>query len=76
MPVREPSWTPAVERWGDRLGLFVRRARVQSKRLGELLEAARTPEGRQRNLAPLLVLFFSASFLIGAGIGLSRKRSR
>jgi hypothetical protein len=53
----------------------LRRARVYSGRWAELLRAARTPEGRRRNLAPLLALALGSSFLVGVILGWRRHRS-
>ncbi|HXE31078.1 MAG TPA: hypothetical protein VN515_04690 [Terriglobales bacterium] len=69
----EPGWRPAVEHVSRMLGRGVRQVRAEADRLRELVRAARTHEGRERNLAPLLVLTASCAFLVGLGLGWRRR---
>jgi hypothetical protein len=74
-PIPMPSrgaLRPLAEQVGQQLGVCARRAQAQARRLRELLEAARTPEGRRRNLIPLAALAASAGFALGAAWGLWR----
>lgn len=70
MPLREAP----REKWQRRARQWQRRAQVRSDRLRELLRAARTPEGRRRNLAPLLVIAAGSGFVIGLAMGMLRRR--
>lgn len=71
IPMPSPrSWRPAGERAGEWLGVCVRRARAESRRVTELLRAARTEEGRRRNLVPLAVLAAATAFVVGAAWGM------
>lgn len=70
LPVHE---TPA-EKWQRRARRWRRRAQARSERLQELLRAARTAEGRRRNLAPLLLLAAAGGLLIGVALGLRKGR--
>ncbi|HEY8054493.1 MAG TPA: hypothetical protein VIE13_01135 [Terriglobales bacterium] len=47
---------------------------MRARRIQELLRAARTPEGRRRNLAQLLVLSAAGGLILGVTIGLVRRR--
>ena len=73
MPSRESGWGPKAEQLGQWLGRYFRRARAESMRLGELIDASRTPEGRERNLTPLITLMAASCFLLGFGFGLRRR---
>src|SRR5690348_11584788 len=76
---RRGSLRPLGKQIGQQLGLYARRAQAGSRRLRELLEAARTEEGRRRNVVPLAVLAASSAFVLGAAWGLwrgERGRSR
>lgn len=75
LPMPSPSpWRPVAEQAGEWLGVCVRRTRAESRRLTELLRAARTAEGRRRNLAPLAVLAASVALVVGAAWGMWRGR--
>jgi hypothetical protein len=71
MPLRDEA---PREKWQRRAQQWQRRAQVRSERLRELLRAARTPEGRRRNLAPLLVIAAGSGFVIGLAMGMLRRR--
>ncbi|MGH9394393.1 MAG: hypothetical protein ACRD1E_09515 [Terriglobales bacterium] len=70
MPARAEHWSEQVAHLA---ALALRRARAESERVGELLRAARTPEGRQRNLAALLVLAAGSAFVLGLALGFRRR---
>ncbi len=53
-----------------------RRARVQSDRAKALLRAARTPEGRRRNVLALMAVCGAAGALIGLALGWHSQRRR
>jgi hypothetical protein len=70
MPLREAP----REKWQRQARQWQHRAQVRSERIRELLRAARTPEGRRRNLAPLLVLAAGSGFVLGLAMGILRRR--
>jgi|GEM_PF-2781103 len=70
MPPRGGHWSEQVAHYAD---LALRRARAESERISELLHAARTPEGRRKNLAQLLVLAAGGGFLLGLVLGWRRR---
>lgn len=71
MPLRQP---PLMDRLQRSVGHWSRRARTQSHRLGELLRAARTPEGRRKNAEPLLMLAAATGLVLGLAMGWRRGR--
>lgn len=78
MPSRG-SLRPLGEQIGQQLGMCARRAQAGARRLKELLQAARSEEGRRRNVIPLMVLAASATLVMGAAWGIwrgGRGRSR
>lgn len=74
MPVRHSSVSDLGDQLHDTIHTGVERLRAETKRLGELLRAAQTHEGRSRNLAPLLVLVAGGTFVLGLTLGLLRRR--
>lgn len=74
-PPKEPIPMPSrggIEDWSRKAGEWMRRARVEAQRLAELLKTARTEEGRQRNLAPLLLVAAGGGFVLGLALGWRR----
>lgn len=71
MPLRQP---PLLDRLGRSAGNWSRRARTRARRLSELLRAARTPEGRRRNVEPLLMVAAAGGLLLGLALGWRRRR--
>ena len=74
MPARAADWDSLCEQARDTLHQGMRTLKAESKRMGELLRAARTRDGRAANLAPLLVLVASGAFVLGVGAGWMRRR--
>ena len=73
-PIPLPVRPSPADRRQTQARQWRRRARVRTRRIQELLRAARTPEGRRRNLAPLLVMSAAGGFILGVTIGLVRRR--
>lgn len=74
LPVRRASIADIGEQLHESVHLGVQRLRAETKRLGELLHSVQTPDGRRRNLAPLLVLVAGGTFVLGLTVGLLRRR--
>ena len=68
--------TDISQKLGELLGRVVHRSHVESQRLSGLMRAARTPEGRERDLVPLLAVTLTATFLAGLALGLKGHHSR
>ncbi len=75
LPRVESPLAAAARTAGGSAGRWLRRAGVQSRRFAELLRAARTPDGRRQNLAPLLTLAASGAFVLGLALAWRRGRS-
>lgn len=82
MPSRERRSTAAEtgERWGHELGVWARRAtewracaEEQLHQLRHFWDEVQQPEGRKRNVIPLMALAAGAGFLLG--MALRRPRS-
>lgn len=71
MPSRAPTTRARAQQWGHAVGCGARMTRAEAQRLGELLRAARTPEGRRHYIAPLASLAFTSALLVGLGWGWS-----
>jgi hypothetical protein len=68
--------TDISQKLGELLGRVVHRSHVESRRLSELMRAARTPEGRERDLVPLLALTLTATFVAGLALGVKGHHPR
>lgn len=71
MPAPTP---PARERLQQLADQWSRRARVQSERARALLRAARTAEGRRRNVLALMAICGAAGALLGLALGWRSQR--
>jgi hypothetical protein len=74
MPLRaEPPLTAASRAAGDVLGDWHRRTRIHSRRLAELLQAARSRSGRRERLRALAGLAAAAGFTLGFALAWRRR---
>lgn len=76
LPRRRASVSDVGEHLHETIEAGVERLRAETKRLGELLRAAKIPEGRRHSRVPLLALVASGAFALGLVLGRRRRRSR
>ncbi|MGH9466291.1 MAG: hypothetical protein ACRD1Y_02945 [Terriglobales bacterium] len=72
-PIPMPSREPTPERVARLMGQWLRRTRVQSHRVMELLRAAGSAEGRRRHVLPLMLLSAATGALVGFALGWRRR---
>lgn len=76
LPRRRASVSDVGEHLHETIEAGVERLRAETKRLGELLRAAKMQQGRRQGWGPLLAVVAGGAFALGLTLGRRRRRSR